>query len=59
MLAEERDIDGIAGCLRWLIEHPDKWSTITDAARKRVDREYNAAVQGAELAGLYAALVSP
>ena len=57
MLAEERDIDGIAACLRWLIEHRDEWSTITDAARKRVDREYNAAVQGTELAALYAELV--
>jgi len=59
MLAEERDVDGIAGCLRWLIEHPDKWGAITDAARKRVDQEYNAAVQGTELAALYAAMVSP
>ena len=59
MLAEEKDIDGIAGCLRWLIDIPDKWSTITDAARKRVDHEYNAACPGAELAALYGILVSP
>ena len=53
MLAEERDIEGIADCLRWLIQHPRAWSTITDAARRRVDGEYNVTRQGAELAGLY------
>jgi colanic acid/amylovoran biosynthesis glycosyltransferase len=59
MLAEEKDVDGIAEGLRWLIKHPDQWQTITDAARKHVDRKYNAAHQGAALADLYAELVSP
>jgi colanic acid/amylovoran biosynthesis glycosyltransferase len=53
-LAEEGDVDGIAECLRWLIRHPDQWNGITDAARKHVDRNFNAAIQGRELADLYA-----
>src|SRR5215470_2883865 len=59
LLADERDIDGIAECLRWLIRNPDQWEAMTDSARKHVDREYNAAIQGAELARLYADVVSP
>ena len=59
MLAEEKDVDGIAEGLRYLIRHPDQWQTITDAARKHVDRQYNAAHQGAALADLYAEVVSP
>lgn len=58
-LADERDVEGIAECLRCLIARPDQWETITDAARKHVDREYNASTQGAELADLYAEVVSP
>jgi colanic acid/amylovoran biosynthesis glycosyltransferase len=57
-LAEEGDIDGIATGLRWLIRHPDRWDEITEAARRHVDRAFNAAIQGGELARLYAELVS-
>jgi colanic acid/amylovoran biosynthesis glycosyltransferase len=52
-LAEEKDVDGIAECLRWLLKHPDDWQGITDAARTHIERDFNAAVQGAELASLY------
>jgi colanic acid/amylovoran biosynthesis glycosyltransferase len=58
LLADERNIDGIAECLRWLIGRPGQWEMITDDARKRVDREYNADIQGTELANLYAEVVT-
>ena len=57
-LAEEEDIEGIAEGLRWLIRHPDRWDGIAGAARQHIDRQFNAAVQGCELAGLYAQLVA-
>ncbi len=52
-LAEEKDVDGLAESLRWLIKHPDQWRALTDAARQHVDQKFNAAVQGVELASLY------
>jgi colanic acid/amylovoran biosynthesis glycosyltransferase len=57
-LAEEEDIDGIAEGLRWLIRNPDRWDGIAGAARQHIDRQFNAAVQGCELADLYAELVA-
>jgi colanic acid/amylovoran biosynthesis glycosyltransferase len=52
-LAEEKNVDGLAESLRWLIKHPDRWRALTDAARQHVDQKFNAAVQGVELASLY------
>lgn len=52
-LAEEKDTDGLAESLRWLIKHPDEWQALTDSARRHVDQRFNAAVQGFELAALY------
>jgi len=57
-LAEEGDVDGIARGLRWLIRHADRWDAMAEAARQHIDRQFNAAVQGGELARLYAELVS-
>jgi colanic acid/amylovoran biosynthesis glycosyltransferase len=57
-LAEEGDVDGIACGLRWLIRHADRWEAMTEAARKHIDREFDAAIQGDELASLYAELAS-
>src|SRR5215475_1401155 len=57
-LAEEGDVNGIADCLRTLIAYPDQWEMLTDAARKHVDREFNAALQGVKLANLYAEVMS-
>jgi colanic acid/amylovoran biosynthesis glycosyltransferase len=53
LLADERDVVGLAGHLGWLIEHPDAWESMLLAARARVEREFDARVQGARLAAVY------
>jgi colanic acid/amylovoran biosynthesis glycosyltransferase len=57
-LAEEGDVEGIANGLRALIAEPGRWKAITDAARQHMERDFNAASQGVELAGLYAEVMA-
>lgn len=57
-LAEEGDVEGIAAGLRALIAEPGRWKAITDAARQHMERDFNAASQGAELASLYAEVIA-
>jgi colanic acid/amylovoran biosynthesis glycosyltransferase len=57
-LAEEKDVDGLAESLRWLIKHPDQWELITDAARKHVELKFNAAIQCLELTEFYNEVMS-
>ena len=40
-LADEHDARGLAGALRLLLEHPDRWPTIQAAARHKIEREYD------------------
>jgi len=58
LLAAERDVDGLANHLRWLVKNPDAWAGMLAAGRAHVEAEYNAAVQGKRLAGVYGELVS-
>jgi colanic acid/amylovoran biosynthesis glycosyltransferase len=53
LLAEERDVEGLITYLKWLIHHTDHWKGMGKAGRKRVETEYNARMQGEELACIY------
>jgi len=52
-LVSERDVEGLTSRLEWLIDEPDSWESILIAGRVHVEREYNAAHQGARLAEIY------
>jgi len=53
LLAPEHDVDALVAHLRWLVDHPDKWIELQTAARRRVETEFDARVQGARLAAIY------
>jgi colanic acid/amylovoran biosynthesis glycosyltransferase len=53
LLAPEGDVGGIAGCLRWLVSHPEAWQKLSRAARDRVEAEFDARRQGERLARIY------
>lgn len=53
LLADERDVDGLAMHLQWLVDHPDEWTKFTDAGRARVEREFDSRIQGDRLAAIY------
>jgi colanic acid/amylovoran biosynthesis glycosyltransferase len=57
LLADERDVDGLVAHLRWLVAHPDRWKDIATSARARVEKEFNAKIQGQRLAEHYHSLV--
>ncbi len=54
LLAPERDVDALAGYLRWLAAHPGAWPRMLVAGRRRIEEEFNAAEQGRRLAAIYA-----
>ena len=53
LLAEERDVEGLAEHLRWLIGNPGRWGPMVQAARKHIETQYNAQKQGEKLAAIY------
>lgn len=57
LLAEEHDIDGLVGHLRWLVEHPKDWQPMLAAGRRHVEMEFDAAVQGRKLGQIYNAIL--
>ncbi len=52
-LADERDVDGIAECLKKLISSPGSWTKLTDRARKHIESEFDARKQGVLLSNIY------
>ncbi len=56
LLAEERDSDGIATCLKKLMSDPGSWGAMTRNARSFLEKEYNAVTQGEKLYHLYGML---
>ena len=56
LLAPERDLDGLAERLAWLVDHPEQWAQVTGAARERVEKAFSAKLQGERLAAIYAEL---
>ena len=53
LLAPERDVEGLADCIRRLVEEPGKWEGMGRAGRRHVEENYNAAVQGGRLEEVY------
>ena len=53
LLAEERDVDSLEGCLTRLLDGPDLWYDMAVNARRRVEQEFDAARQGRRLARMY------
>lgn len=57
-LAPERNSRALAGLIRELIGHPERWSRIAEAGRNRVEREFNARIQARRLESIYTGLCS-
>jgi colanic acid/amylovoran biosynthesis glycosyltransferase len=57
LLADERDVDGLERHISWLLDHPDEWDPIVSAARRHIEKEFCASIQGHRLAEYYGALV--
>ncbi|MCL5104460.1 MAG: glycosyltransferase [Armatimonadetes bacterium] len=53
LLADERDVDGLADRLMWLVHHAQEWSNLAEAGRQQVELHFNARVQGLRLAEIY------
>jgi len=59
LLADERDVDGLAAQLGRLIENPHEWLPMQLAARAHIEREYSVQIQAQRLAAIYERLVNP
>ncbi|AFY81400.1 glycosyltransferase [Oscillatoria acuminata] len=57
LLTKERDINGLIQHLQWLVQNPQKWAIMTQLARKKVEENFNAKVQGQKLADIYKGLI--
>lgn len=55
-LAAERDTGGILDCLRRCLNQAPDWNAVLAAGRRRIETEYDAAIQGRRLAEIYRAL---
>lgn len=53
LLAAERDADGLADHLQWLVKYPERWNELVCAARTRLEREFDARTLGDRLADHY------
>lgn len=53
LLAPERDVDALTDKLSWLVKHPEAWSDLTAAARRRIESEFDTVEQGRRLAAHY------
>ncbi len=53
LLAAERDHEGLAERLLWLVDHPREWAAITSHVRTELEERFDAARQGHALASLY------
>jgi colanic acid/amylovoran biosynthesis glycosyltransferase len=56
LLAPERDVEGLVACLQELIDAPASWERRAAVNRARIEREFDAAIQGKALAAIYAQL---
>jgi colanic acid/amylovoran biosynthesis glycosyltransferase len=57
LLAQERDVDGLVGHLKWLTNSPEKWRQMVESQRKHIEAEFDAQKQGERLAAIYKELV--
>lgn len=58
LLAPERDAEALAGHIRQLAMHPERWDAMTHAARRRIERHYDVRSQSRALAEHYLSLLS-
>lgn len=58
LLAAERDVEGLASHLKWLVDNPGHWHDMLVEGRAHVEREFNAEVQGSRLGEIYRELVA-
>ena len=58
LLSQERDVDGLTSELKWLVNHPEQWSHMAEAGRRRVQEKFNASTQGHRLAEIYLAVIN-
>jgi len=52
-LAAEKDVDGLAACLRNAMDRHDAWPQMLQRARARVEAEFDAQRQGQRVAAFY------
>jgi len=57
LLAPERDVPALVCQFRRLLARPETWPAMAEAARRRIETEFNAATQGSKLAQIYRGLV--
>ncbi len=53
LLAQERDVEGLADKLNWLCDNPDRWAAMGTAARKHTEAEFDSIGQSKRLAAIY------
>jgi colanic acid/amylovoran biosynthesis glycosyltransferase len=53
LLADEHDVEGILECLRWLIQHPEKWKIMLEAGRRHIEEKFDVSKQGSNLLKIY------
>lgn len=53
LLAEENDVSGLVSKLHWLVNNPDKWESIAEAGRRKIEQEFNSITQGQKLSDIY------
>lgn len=57
LLSQERDIDGLAKNLEYLVSHPELWETMGKRAREHVERKFNLRKQISRLEEIYSQLL--
>jgi len=53
LLADEGDVDAIAGHIRALVDEPERWDEMGRAGRRHVEAAYNARIQASQLEQIY------
>jgi colanic acid/amylovoran biosynthesis glycosyltransferase len=56
-LADERDVAGLADCIRGVASAPSDWERVTMAGRRYIEKEFDAVVQGQRTADIYEGVV--
>jgi len=57
-LSQERDVDGIVDNVYRLLDSTDNWSRIACNARRHIEQEFDAKVQGGKLAQIYTSVAN-
>ena len=57
LLADERDVAGLVKHLEWLVQNPEQWEGLVSQARAHIEKNFDAVIQGQQLAEFYASLL--